>query len=250
MKNYDILIKRFEDESKNYDNKISTCINTSGDLRKVLNGAKLYDFENMMKHLINIFTLDDTSKKEIMNFILTFKSYFNENFDIKLNHFDVEGYKEQYLEIRINDSKYNVRKLTEMFEDLKFIFRELGTHKRSGQCHIGSMNLAKILDRSGFKCELVTAYVYGWTDKSKYLHSWIDIGNGFVLDYTMNACIPKDLYKFLFKYDEISRIPGQKVGEDIDKLKKFGLDFNTKEYLFFRNEIIKELDGVDRKLEK
>ena len=66
----------------------------------------------------------------------------------------------------------------------------------------------------------------------------------------MNACMPKDLYKFLFKYDEISRIPGQKVGEDIDKLKKFGLDFNTKEYLFFRNEIIKELDGVDRKLEK
>lgn len=88
--------------------------------------------------------------------------------------------------------------------------------------------------------------IYGYSDKEKYLHTWVEgkLGYGFpvVIDYTMNALMNKDGYYFLQKPKILSRISGKDLEMDnkfIRKFAKTGATINDKEYLVFRDEIMR-----------
>lgn len=90
-----------------------------------------------------------------------------------------------------------------------------------------------------FPNEVVTGFIYGISDKVKYLHSWIEFnkdGNEYVIDYTMNVIMNKEGYYFIRQAEELSRISNQDILFDSK------ISINSKVYLVFRHEIMKELE--------
>lgn len=70
----------------------------------------------------------------------------------------------------------------------------------------------------GNSSKIVTSHVYGYTDLSVYLHSYVEATSGDeerVIDGTLNAMINKDSYKRLRKPDVLTEISFPELESDI-----------------------------------
>ena len=135
-------------------------------------------------------------------------------------------------------------KLSDVIEELKQD-PDIETENRLDNCHEKAVEISRRLREDN---EVVTGYIYGISDKAKYLHSWVEVslkdGQKFVLDYTKNIMINKEGYYFITHAEPLSRIKSKDMKEDdkiIDKLAQKGIYFNIKEYLVFRDEIMADL---------
>ena len=154
---------------------------------------------------------------------------------------DVE-FKKDGIVIKTTEGEIKVIKLTDAIRELRKD-KDIETEKRFSQCHTKSMMISK---RLGMPNDIVTGYIYGLSDKSKYVHTWVELqtqGRELVLDYTLNAAINKEGYYMIKHVEEISRISSEELEEDIRILNKFSsrFDINLKEYLLFRKEIMRDL---------
>ena len=120
--------------------------------------------------------------------------------------------------------------------------KDLENYKRVGKCHIGSILTSAILKDKNY-------VVSGYTNNlGRYLHSWIeaDIGKKeVVMDYVMNAIMNKEGYYYLKNPIEINRIHQSTIIKDrknmiLAKIGEIGL--GDKEYVFFRDEILKDME--------
>ena len=115
---------------------------------------------------------------------------------------------------------------------------ELVTNEREGQCYRLTYNINRHL---GLPHEMVTGYVYGYTDISKFLHSWIELtykGEEYVIDGTMDALIDKKTYYTLKKCQPITRISDETFQSDLDNHMDLLNGVNIEVYLIYRDEII------------
>ena len=115
---------------------------------------------------------------------------------------------------------------------------ELVTNEREGQCYRLTYNINRHL---GLPHEMVTGYVYGYTDISRFLHSWIELtykGEEYVIDGTMNALIDKKAYYTLKKCQPITRISDETFQSDLDNHMDLLNGVNIEVYLIYRDEII------------
>lgn len=122
----------------------------------------------------------------------------------------------------------------EILEDLP----ELETDKRAGECY----RLAYEINRHlGLPHEIVTGYIYGYTDISRFLHSWIELtykGEEYVLDGTLNALINKSAYYRLRKSEPITRISDDTFQNDLENHMDIINGVNIEVYFLYRNELI------------
>lgn len=114
----------------------------------------------------------------------------------------------------------------------------LDNEDRAGQCFKLAYEISK---RLGIANDMVTGYIYGYTDKSKFLHTWVETtykGEEYVIDGVFNMMINKDAYYHLKHAQVINRISNetykQDIEENIDKLDGVKLEV----YLVYRDEII------------
>lgn len=146
-------------------------------------------------------------------------------------------------EIQIETIDGPIRQITfseladEILEDLP----ELETDKRAGECY----RLTHAINRHlGLTHEMVTGYIYGYTDISRFLHSWIELtykGEEYVIDGTMNALINKSAYYSLRKAQSITKISDATFQSDLDNHMDILEGVNLEVYLLYRNEIINGL---------
>ncbi len=136
-------------------------------------------------------------------------------------------------------------KFTELCPSFKETFPELETDERIGECFRLAYEIMRNLNNP---CQIVTGYIFGYTDLSKFLHSWVEVkfkGKTYVIDGTTNIMIDKEAYYTLKHAIPITKISQKTFKNDIknhmDKINGINLPF----YLLYRNELIsgKELNS-------
>lgn len=172
--------------------------------------------------------------------ILEFLSNFNIVKDIKANN--------KVICIRTNFGEIKFSKIGDFFPDM-FIDDDIeDIEKRTGKCHAQAINYSEKLKSIGVENDVVTAYRYGDTNRSKYLHSWNEFqidGKEHVLDYTQNIVMNKAGYYSLNHINEIiSRINSTDIENDKKIYRQISgrdYDIDAKTYLTCRDEIMRDL---------
>ena len=135
----------------------------------------------------------------------------------------------------------NQKRLEYLEKTIKLIDIANRIDERHGECyeiaHEISLNL-------GISNNIVTGYIYGYTDKSKFLHSWVETtikGEEYVIDGTLNSLINKQGYYLMQHAKPITKISNQTFANDniknyLEKIKTFPIGV----YYVFRDEIIKD----------
>jgi len=139
------------------------------------------------------------------------------------------------------------KKLTDCYPLLKQTNPKLETLDRQGNCHLDSVLLSRY--RLNFPHQVVTGYTHNFSEKSRYLHTWIEFvdENNLeqVIDYTMNAIINKSgYYKTMnVEPETLIKISGENIKSELDsiydhpKTKKMDI----RKYLLFREDVLNEI---------
>ena len=152
------------------------------------------------------------------------------------------------VEIETTEGKISFAKLSEVLPGLKGD-KELETWNRMGKCHHKSMELSESV---GMPNDVVTGYVYLISDKTKFLHSWVECNKTrkvpLVADYTLNVLMNRDGYYYLRKAEPLTRVSDQDIKRDQERFSHLNLE--PKAYLLFRDEIARDLDKNDSAFER
>jgi len=158
----------------------------------------------------------------------------------------LKKFEKDYIEFEFNRKTYTAKRLASVINDGEMYKRLNSLNRRQGNCHWLSLRLSPMIGNDN---EVVTGYIYGMSDKAKYLHTWIECKTGagreVVLDATMNLYMDKDFYYKLKTAEPISRIKKEELIQDVNifggkTFEEFGIDIKT--YLFFRHEIMKDFE--------
>ncbi len=148
------------------------------------------------------------------------------------------------LKITTQNGEIEVSKLSKVFPILKKINgNEIETSKRDRKCE-SSITVAMLLKSD---CKVVTGYNCGFSDKTKYVHSWVEFElqcKEYVVDYTLNALFNKEGFYDLNKVEVLSVIPYSQLKEDAEMIKKMNIVVQTREYLLDRDGMFKKL-GIE-----
>ena len=237
-RNYEDLFIKPDEKSEKWETDFFKA-GKKGDTRKVLEllieARKLYVENYKIFFSINIFTDNNISmyikKKTLAKLLSDYPKYIK---NIELN--------DQILKIETTKGKIEVAKLTDLIHELGED-TDIDTEKKSVLCHEKAIKVSQMINEPN---DIVTGYVYGLSDKAKYLHSWVEFKTGkrdIVADYTINALINKTGYYLLQHAEPLSRVPNSVIISDWNKLIKLpNVDLNCKEYLTFRDEIMKDIN--------
>ena len=120
-----------------------------------------------------------------------------------------------------------------------------GRRYEKATCFVKALRIATHL---GIENSIVTGYCYGYSDKSRFLHSFVETtldGKEVVIDGTLNAIMNKDGYYALRHIKPLTKISNQTLQEDKEnylyKIEKFPPEV----YFVFRDEIIRDFEKND-----
>ncbi len=129
-------------------------------------------------------------------------------------------------------------KFTEVCPAFLEVFPELETDGRIGECFRLAYEIMRNLNNS---CQIVTGYIFGYTELSKFLHSWVEVkfqGKTYVIDGTTNLLINKEAYYTLKHAIPITKISQKTFKSDIKKHLDTLEGIELPMYLLYRNELI------------
>jgi len=195
---------------------------------------KLYLPQHEISKFINEFTENKYSyeqKYEFMNHLKKWDKFVN---DVEIT--------ENKVVIDTIDGVVKAKILSEVLPQLKEIDPKIQTSERLGKCHQGTLNISSILENPH---EVVTGYIYGPSDKAKYIHTWIEClikEKECVIDYTMNAFMNKEGFYIIKNPEPLSRISSKNIKEDAKRYGGLLEKINLRQYLLYRDELISDLE--------
>lgn len=181
-KNFDELFLKPDHESEKWrDTLVYKAKNLSlNDFIDFTSDSKLYVLESQIFSAIQEFTKATMEEEEKYKMLKSLEE------DDSVDNVDIKG---SLVSIDTKDTHIFLQTLTGFLPFLKYDV-DIENENRIGQCHTKSMAISQILN---FYNEVVTGYVYGYADKEKYLHSWVETklsnGSTIVIDYTINDSI-------------------------------------------------------------
>lgn len=226
-------------------------LKNSNNIWQLNNFIKKNDIKEIYEvdYMIYLLIFNQTLLNKSQTVVNSLYSYIRSNKDYVKNMYFRENKKWNTTEFVIDTTKGEVRTmiLSDTMPELLNYFKELMTIERANTCFSNSRNLSMVL---GFDNDVVTGIVHGITDKSEYLHSWIESkinGEDVVIDFTMNVVINKEGYYRFRHAKEIERINTDTLKDDY---KKYGdaitmIDAHSAFYNLFRDEYIKDLQKND-----
>lgn len=234
-----------DEESAKWDQKIfdlGMASDYKGFKKHLCTANELYMDEYQLMGAIDSYFADDIPEEDKNRYIegLKLSKAFKK---VKV------GKDEIRVTMKADKKEIWAKRVTGRIPETKEFMPEIATKEgREGQCHFLSMRLARALP---FYADVVTGYIYGMSDKAKYLHTWVEYKNNKgverVIDCTMNALMPKESYYYLRQAKAVQRISNENLRRDFRTIKSaggggtlenFGLEIKT--YLFFRDEIVKD----------
>lgn len=262
-KNFGLLFKKAEWRAAQLDKDIKTIIQEYGDdvdkikseIVSLTNGKEFYDDTEILDMISILNSLDGKLWGE--DFIQYIKNYpyvvdvqIVDNQDSASKKFsristvygdiefipvsDLLRQSEQFSPYNEQDA---LNRYCDKVEDIT---------SRNGNCHELSIEALKLFcERFNTKSNIVTGDVCYYSDKNKYMHSWLEFdvaGKECVLDSTKNIIIDKPSYYRLLHINEIySVISSDDIIEDDIKYGKLLNELDYKTYLTSRDEIIRDL---------
>ena len=244
VKSYNQLFNDRFSRSQQIDEKFDELNNTEG-LKSGINylkeiGATKLDMDNYnIKYGISEWTKDTLSSNEKLIFLNKLKRLKNYIIDVSIKTNDKFNLLEVIIET--TDGVIKVIQFSSFAPRIKEIFPFIENNQRFGKCFDFAYNISLNL---GLPNEIVTGYIYGYSDKSKFLHSWIETtikGEDYVIDGTLNAMINKQGYYMMQHAKPITKISDAVLKSDITNYMEKIQSFPLEVYYIFRNEIINDL---------
>lgn len=240
------------DESTIIDNTFAKISNEQG-LKAGIDyllsvGATKLDRENYeITYKINECTKETTTpeqKHDLIKSLLKLDKYV-QSAKIIYN----EAKKKEEIIIQTTEGEIRIIEFSSLSPKIKKKLPLITTAERAGKC----FDLAYSINRGlGLPHTVVTGFIYGYTDKSRFLHSWIELtykGEEFVIDGTLNAMINKEGYYLLKHAQPITKIPDETLQSDLENHLEKLQELPFELYLVYRNEIINGLAITQEKLE-
>lgn len=240
MKNYKELFVNEFSIAENIDNTFGRLICKEG-IEKGLEylnsiNCKAVDIESfLIKYYINQYTLKESiyDTNEILKRISELDSV------LEVSIID------KYLNIKRKDYNIEVETFSKRDPNIPESLPDIESIERNGTCYQKAYRISLGLKRPN---KIVIGYIYGYTDKSKFLHTWVETtidGVDLVFDGTLNAIINKEGYYKLLKVNVINEIKKEDFFEDIEKYGEFIDEIGLPVYYVYRDEIINELKKND-----
>lgn len=245
MKNYNELFQNRFKKSQVIDEKFAELSNTEG-LESGINylkqiGATKLDMDNYdIKYRISEWTSNKLSNHEKINFLNELKNLKDYVIDVNIETNDKFNLPEVI--VKTTDGAIRAIQFSSVVPKVKEMFPFIENNQRWGKCfefaYYISMNL-------GLSNEIVIGYIYGYSDQSKFLHSWVETtikGEKYVIDGTLNAMINKQGYYLMQHAKPITIISDSVLKKDIDDYLEKIQSIPLEVYYVFRNEIINDLE--------
>ena len=253
MKNYNELFNTRFKTSQKIDEKFAELFNTSSlkegikYLKQV--GATELDMDNYnIKYRISEWTKDSLSNKEKIAFLNELRDLGDYILDIKVE----KNEKFNLPEVKIETTKGIIQAIqfSSVAPEVKNLFPFIESDKRFGNCYDFAYNISLNL---GVPNQIVTGYIYGYSDKSKFLHSWVEStinDEEYVIDGTLNAMINKDGYYLMQHAKPITKISDSVLKSDIKNHLDVMQTIPLEVYYVFRNEIVNDLKRNNKKAKR
>ncbi len=253
MKNYNELFNTRFKTSQKIDEKFAELFNTSGlkegikYLKQV--GATELDMDNYnIKYRISEWTKDSLSNKEKIAFLNELRDLGDYILDIKVE----KNEKFNLPEVKIETTKGIIQAIqfSSVAPEVKNLFPFIESDKRFGNCYDFAYNISLNL---GVPNQIVTGYIYGYSDKSKFLHSWVEStinDEEYVIDGTLNAMINKEGYYLMQHAKPITKISDSVLKSDIKNHLDVMQTIPIETYYVFRDEIVNDLKRNNKKAKR
>ena len=253
MKNYNELFNTRFKTSQKIDEKFAELFNTSGlkegikYLKQV--GATELDMDNYnIKYRISEWTKDSLSNKEKIAFLNELRDLGDYILDIKVE----KNEKFNLPEVKIETTKGIIQAIqfSSVAPEVKNLFPFIESDKRFGNCYDFAYNISLNL---GVPNQIVTGYIYGYSDKSKFLHSWVEStinDEEYVIDGTLNAMINKEGYYLMQHAKPITKISDSVLKSDIKNHLDVMQTIPLEVYYVFRDEIVNDLERNNKKAKR
>ena len=253
MKNYNELFNTRFKTSQKIDEKFAELFNTSGlkegikYLKQV--GATELDMDNYnIKYRISEWAKNSLSNKEKIAFLNELRDLGDYILDIKVE----KNEKFNLPEVKIETTKGIIQAIqfSSVAPEVKNLFPFIESDKRFGNCYDFAYNISLNL---GVPNQIVTGYIYGYSDKSKFLHSWVEStinDEEYVIDGTLNAMINKDGYYLMQHAKPITKISDSVLKSDIKNHLDVMQTMPMEVYYVFRNEIVNDLERNNKKAKR
>lgn len=253
MKNYNELFNTRFKTSQKIDEKFAELFNTSGlkegikYLKQV--GVTELDMDNYnIKYRISEWTKDSLSDKEKIAFLNELRDLGDYILDIKVE----KNEKFNLPEVKIETTKGIIQAIqfSSVAPEVKNLFPFIESDKRFGNCYDFAYNISLNL---GVPNQIVTGYIYGYSDKSKFLHSWVESnikGEEYVIDGTLNAMINKEGYYLMQHAKPITKISDSVLKSDIKNHLDVMQTIPLEVYYVFRDEIVNDLKRNNKKVKR
>lgn len=254
FKSYKQLFHEQFEKSQEIDDKFVEICNEKGasdaiDYLKEIGATWLDTDSYVIKYKISQWTknsLTDEEKEDFFKELLVSHKDYVHNVSISQNT------KFNLPEVNIETADGTIRAIqfSALAPSSKELLPYLETDERHGKCFDIAYYMSLHLGKPN---KIVTGYIYGYSDKAKFLHSWIEAtikGEDWVIDGTLNALINKEGYYLMQHAEPITRISNETFKEDIKKyMAKIG-QFPLEVYYVFRDEIIKDFENNNNIFER
>lgn len=243
MKSYDLLFGEPFTKSQEIDDTFVKLANEKG-LKEAINylkqmGATTLDIDNFdIMYCINQFTDDNNSPEKKESFIKSISDLKEYVKKVQIVNNDKLNLPQVIIETI--EGTIKATQFSSINPNIKEVIPCIDTSERLGKCYYLAYMICLNL---GIPNNIVTGYTYGYTDKSQYLHSWIETelkGEPVVIDGTLNVIMNKEGYYKMRHIEVLTKISNETLMSDIEKyLSKVG-KISLDVYYLFRDEIIEE----------
>lgn len=243
MKSYDLLFQTPFNKSQELDDTFINLVHNEGidagiDYLKKMGAESLDMINYSIEYQLNQFTYNiytQEEKEAKIKKLLDFKDYIK-NIEI------ITDDKIQFPKVIIETTEGNIkiRPFSSINSQIKEVIPFIDTPERLGKCYELAYTICLNL---GIPNNIVTGYIYGYTDKSRFLHSWVETtwhNEEIVIDGTRNIIMNKDGYYRMKHAKALTKISDETLKDDVrrylSKVGKVKLDV----YYLFRDEIIRD----------
>lgn len=245
MKSYNELFRNRFHRSTEIDEKFINIYKTKG-LKEAIEylkdiGATKLDMDNYtIKLRISDWTKNSLSNDEKIQLLSKLK--FLEDYVLDIDIINNEEFNLPQVVIKTSKGMIMAIQLSSLIPIVKKKFPYIESDERFGKCYDFAYHISLGL---GIPNKVVTGYIYGYSDKSKFLHSWVEVtinGKEYVIDGTLNAIINKEGYYLMQHAQPITKISSITFKEDIKNYMVKIQAIPPEVYFVFRNEIIADLE--------